>query len=183
MEGRIHLRALDDCLKRVVVYFRDNVFALATEQTLPSFQADGLAKLSDADRARVAERDDETARRFDQTAQDAKPPLLITKNPAYKGPIVGSLDPFRIWVYSQVEHCTPIALAEISNRLSTYSEQTYNTDDGAQMLVAAVGMGLNITAHLAALGVAVTDEYREMEARFAEVLERSGLAGPPEECE
>jgi hypothetical protein len=51
------------------------------------------------------------------------------------------------------------------------------------MLVAAVGMGLNITAHLAALGVAVTDEYREMEARFAEVLERSGLAGPPEECE
>jgi hypothetical protein len=90
------------------------------------------------------------------------------------------LDPFRRWAYSQVEHSTPIALAEISGRLSRYSENIYNTDEGVQLLVTAVGMGLIITAHLASLGVDVKQEYSEMEARLVGILERSGLAGIPD---
>jgi len=180
MQGRIHLRSIDEAMKRTVVYFNDQAFALETERSLDDFRAAGLAKIDEADRARFSARDEETAKRFERMMRNAKPPLLITKNPIYRGEIIASLGPFRYWVYGQVEHITPIALAEISNRLSLYSEQIYNTADGVQLLVTAIGMSLNIMAHLAALGVDVKEHYQALEARFEGVLERSGLAAPPD---
>jgi hypothetical protein len=180
MLGRIHLRSIDEAMKRTVVYFNDQTFALETERALADFRAEGLAKIDETDRARFTARDEETADRFEQLMQSAKPPLLITKNPAYRRETIASLDPFRHWFYSQVEHYTPIALAEISNCLSLYSEQIYNTSDGVQLLVTAIGMGLNIAAHLAALGVDMRDHFDVLKGRFEGVLERSGLAGPPD---
>lgn len=181
MEGRVQLRALNECLKRVVVYYRDAAFASETEGTLPNFQAAGLAKLDAADRERFAKRDEETARRFETMMKEAKPPIVITKNPVYMDSIIASLDPFRQWSYGQVVHATPIALAEISSRISPNADSIYDTDDGVQMLVAAVGMGLNITAHLVALGVEVKDTYHALEERFFGILDRSGL-GPRDDA-
>jgi len=181
MQARIHLRSLNDCLKRIVVYYKDQAFALETEKTLASFKAEGFAKLDDADRERLTKRDEETTRRFDQLMAETKPPPLITKNPEYKGPIGPTLDAFRYWAYGQVEHCTPIALAEISNRLSVESENIYFTEEGALLLIAASGMGIAITAYLSGLGISAKAECGEMRERLRGILKRSGLAGPDDE--
>lgn len=181
MFGRIHLRSIDDCMRRLAVYFNDRAFAVTTESTLPDFQADGFSKLTDDDRARIAAREDDFAARFDALMAAKNPPLQITKHASYKSKPAVGLDEFTRWAYSQVEHCTPIALAEISNRLSLTSEQIYATDESVQLLVAAIGITLNILAHLAALGVAVKDEYHALEDRLAAILERSGLNGPAED--
>lgn len=183
LQARIHLRALSDCLKRIVVYDKDQDFALDTERSLPDFKASGFSKLDDTARARLAERDDEMMRRFDQLMDDAKPPLLMTKNPLYEDSIVATLNPFQYWVNSQVEHCTPIALAEISSRLSTDSESIYLTGEGMLLLVAAVGMGLAITAHLIGLGVSANADLTEMMGRFTAILKRSDLAGSEAEAD
>jgi hypothetical protein len=183
MQARIHVRSVSECLKRIVVYYLDRAFALDTERTLDHFKADGFAKLDDAAQVRITKRDEETTRRYEQMMNDAKPPLLITKNPTYKGEIVGALDPFRQWAYGQVEHCTPIALAEISGRLSRTSENIYFTDEGVLLLIAAVGMGLVITGYLAGLGVATKDDFHEMQGRIAAVLKRSGLSAPGDETD
>jgi len=49
-DGRIHLRSLDECLRRIAVYFADPDLATRTVQAFSDFQADGFAKLSEPDR-------------------------------------------------------------------------------------------------------------------------------------
>ena len=173
--GRIHLRSIDDCVRRIAVYFSDHAFAKATAESLPNFQADGFAKLSDDFRKRIAAREDEFTARFDAIMAAKKPPLKITEHSKYKAKPIAGLDEFDRWAYSQVEHCSPIALAGFSNRLSTQSEQIYATGESVQLLIPAIGMSLNILAHLASFGVDVRNEINVLQERLAGVLRRSGL--------
>jgi hypothetical protein len=175
MESRIHLRTLDDCLRRISVYWNDANYAATIAATIEDYQADGIKKLTSDDRSRLASVDDAFSTRYETLVKSAKKPAWITEHPKYEKQPVG-LDSFTRWAYSQVEHASPIALVEISHRVSLDADATYATDDAVSINITSVGIALSIIAFLAAWGFKeLRQQYVLLEARLEELLKRSGL--------
>lgn len=175
MESRIHLRTLDDCLRRIAVYWSDADFATTIATTIEHYQAEGIKKLDADDRARHAAADEAFGARYDSLVAGAQKPAWITDHPKYEKHPVG-LDSFTRWAYSQVEHASPIALVEISHRVSLEVDATYATDDVVSICVTSVGIALSIIAFLASWGFEnLRNQYVILESRLEALLKRSGL--------
>jgi hypothetical protein len=115
MHARVHVRAIDEFLRRVNVYSRDHQLAKQIQDSQHLFHADGLAKLSQDDRDRISAADDDIAQKLAALMALTEKPIKITKHQEFKVQPAGLSD-FERWAYSQAEHGTVIAAAEIANR-------------------------------------------------------------------
>jgi hypothetical protein len=165
-------------LRRIAVYFKDNQFALHIFTSANAFRADGLRRLTSADRDDLEERNAEVADQIAQLAQsDLKPPH-ITNNAAYDRQPAG-LTSFDRWAYSQVEHGTLLALSELANQMAQTAniDLIYGTADAALLLAVTVGMLQSITLFLIASGVDLGNEFDDLVSRMNSVI----AAGSSEE--
>jgi hypothetical protein len=175
LHSRIHLRTVDDLLRRINVYGKNPKVARETETTIKSFQAEGFAKLDAADRERIEKRDDEMSVRVAELLEKHPKPLWITDDEHYKKKHVAGLDDFQRWAYSQIEHGTVLALAELTPRLSANADDLYATADAPMLLTTTAGMLLAIMAHLSTWQVDVHEHFTAVQGRLSAVLAGPGI--------
>jgi hypothetical protein len=173
VEARIHVRSIDEMLRRLVIYQKDHQLALRTYTGLDAFRADGLAKLSVEDVARIEERDTAVAADIERLREsDLKPPR-ITGHKEYERQVAG-LSSFNRWAYSQNEHGTILALREVAEQM-TLKDQVdllYQRGDDRLILLGAAGMLQNMLLQLTIWGVNVGEDFEDLVARIDAIYAR-----------
>jgi hypothetical protein len=168
MHARVHVRAIDELLRRISVYSRDPQLAKDIADSQDLYHAEGLAKLTPADRARISAADENIAQRVAALMAVSEKPVRITGHKNFRQAPAG-LSEFERWAYSQVEHGTVIAAAEIANRSNVPIDDLYQSHDGDLLLWITGGLIRSIVAHFIAWGVQVRPEFDEMNARLEKI--------------